>query len=744
MRRLAGILTLIAMLVASGNVRSSWALTTQDPPSACAEAQALESLGRLDAAEAAYLRELTTPTGAACAKSGLARLGPRAESCALAEALEAAGERTAAHDAYLKVLAANPASQCAKSGVEKTRATTSFWSSVGQLAENAGKLLAALVLVLLSATILVLLWLHVQTRWKRFPRMRDWWPAKKIRRPTLQIGTFDDAALKERLGVPIAGLIRGRVNWRSKDRYGPNLVSGQAGIASTLNSLGDISSETKGAVAVVKLLTATLPRRRFMLGGEIQPAGAQGPGISLELTIQGGYDSLVTFWANPLGLSKVVSITAYQHLAIVAAAWVDHRMVNAMDGENLLTSDPQSWAFFSSGVEWQRQGNYKLARQLYEQALIVDGDNVGALANLGIVERYENNFEEAEKLLRQAIGPTENSERAPKLAPTSNPDWYRIKYQLAGLYANWAAATDEPATLKRLREENAIKEARSLALATSQTIEDLSAQNPPPALAQFLEGTIEPDALVLAASTIPGSTATAWPDKPPKRGEVVAMLKAKTIDPWILIAFVENSSNRSTDTYYNLGCFYSMRGDFKSATERLLTAVRETQRSGRMALVEGVKIDPTLAPLRARLPVFLLKLEAAADEKLSNDKPEVAQFDLERQVIQWFESQGWNMDWADSEAGFTLIGRRDEETLLALVKSISVSQSDVNALIGARTRFHRCNPSGGLVNTALIAPTDKLPPDASDREVVMAVAIARNNEIDVYGAGEQGFDRVKA
>ncbi len=678
--------------------------------------------------------------GSACAPPVLATQG---SPCVLPEALQIAGDRSAAHAAYLKVLTADPASRCAKLGIEKTDPKTSFWTSVGQVAENTGKSLALLVLLALVLVALALLWLNFQTR---VPWLRDRWPAKKIRRPTLQIANFNDGALTDRLGPPIAGLIRGKVNWRRKDRYGPNLVSGQAGIASTLESLGDISSETKGAVAVVKLLTATLPRRRFVLGGEIQPAGSQGPGISLELKIEDGYDSLVTFWASPLGLSGVDSPAVYQHLAIVAAAWVDHRTVNAMDGGNLLTADPQSWALFSSGVEWQRQGEYRIARELYEQALISDGDNVGALANLGIIEKYEKNFKEAERLFLRALSPIENPERAPKLASDENPDWYRIKYQLAGLYANWAVATDEPIELKRSRKAQAADRARDLALTTSQTIEGLSGQAPAPALLQFLEGTIEPDALILAASTIPESGATERPATRPQRSEVISTLKAERIDPWILIAFVEHGSNRSSDTSYNLACFYSMQGEFMHATEHLLSAVREVPRSARPALVKGMTLDPTLAPLLQRLPGLLVKLEVEAGDgpEEGDGEEEVACFDLEYEAIQWLESQGWAVDWAAKDAGFTLIGKRDSRSLLALVEQADISQEGVDALIGARERFTQHSSRDGEFETAWIAPASKLPPACSDAAVTAAVSQAWHYNIAVYGAGDQGFVLIKS
>ena len=72
---------------------------------------------------------------------------------------------------------------------------------------------------------------------------------------------------------------------------------------------------------------------------------------------------------------------------MACAAWVDIWMTKAVDGGGLLTGDPQSWAFFRSGVDAQRLGDRKRAQVLYEQALAVDGTNIGALANLGIICR---------------------------------------------------------------------------------------------------------------------------------------------------------------------------------------------------------------------------------------------------------------------------------------------------------------------------------------------------------------------
>ena len=117
----------------------------------------------------------------------------------------------------------------------------------------------------------VLLLLQIQTR---TPWLRDRWPATEIRRPVFSVEPLTDTGT-DPLGSAVAGLIRGRVTWRT-DRFGLNLVSGQAGVASAFSGLGDISSEAKAAVAVIEFLTALLPRRRFQLTGQLQPRARRG------------------------------------------------------------------------------------------------------------------------------------------------------------------------------------------------------------------------------------------------------------------------------------------------------------------------------------------------------------------------------------------------------------------------------------------------------------------------------------
>jgi tetratricopeptide (TPR) repeat protein len=653
-------------------------------------------------------------------------LGRRTESCTYAAALKKVGERQSAHAAYLKVLIADPSSRCASLGASQTAASTSVWTWFGGAATNAGKAVAATALALLVLAIVVLLWLQLQTR---TPWLRDRRPASSIRRPTLQVASLDDTALTEHLGPSVAGLIRGRVSWR-RDRFGVNLVSGQAGVATALSDLGDISGETKAAVAVVNFLTALLPRRRFVLAGELQPAGTEGPGISLELSRQTGFEALITFWAGPLGVGRAAAADVYRSLAVASAAWVDHWMAKTIGGDDLLTHDPQSWSFFRCGVDAQRLGDEERARVLYDQALVMDGTNVGAMANLGIIYRRRNEYQDAQRNLRHALKATEDPKVAPKLEARLNPDWYRIRYQLAALYTNWAAGT--PAGPQRDgRASQAVGEATELARQVLQMIskppspgirESVPAGFVNETLQPFLEGTIEPSALVLVACTVDPIPAAPrqTPDGRPKRAEILTALDATPIDPWPLITYVEMGENRTPNALFDLACFYASTGDVTKAVKRLQAAVRDTLVPERKGLIDVARRDPTLTSLRDARPGLIAKLEKLFLPTVELDEDSealVKNFDLQSCVYQEAVAQGWNVTWMAPTSRFTLLATKDEECRLIELASTKdvLSEDDIAKTLGGLTMFREDNPDKATARALIVVPAGA-PVPAVDHE----------------------------
>jgi tetratricopeptide (TPR) repeat protein len=670
--------------------------------------------------------------------------GASAPSCAYASALEQVGEREDAHAVYLEVLANNPFSVCARRGAEATTASTaSVWTTAGSIAESAAKALGAIGLALLLAGVAVLLLLQVLTR---APWLRDRWPARGIRRPVFAVEPLTDTGT-DPLGSAVAGLIRGRVTWRT-DRFGLNLISGQAGVASVFSGLGDVSGEAKAAVAILAALTALLPRRRFQLTGQLQPPGEEGVGISLELSQNGDAVALQSFWAASYHSTGSSNATSYQHLAVACAAWVDIWMTKSLDAGGLLTNDPHSWAFFRSGVDAQRLGDRERARALYEQALASDGKNVGALANLGILCRRGRQYADAEDYLQRAVVPTEGTRMAPHLRPTENPDWYRIKYQLAALYTNWAADS-EPGLNKDRRAGRAAAEAKELAIITLAVIDDL--KNPrvgrgtlPSAYLQdtlrpFLKGTIEPSLLTLLAGTVSPlpQRPAGWPGERPTRGDLSASLAANEVDPWQLISYVELGPNRPPETQFNLACFYTRAGDLTAASKRLLGAVRETQRQERQRLVDVALIDPVLKSLLEKRPGLKAKLYEMVDAQAPfPDVDELAQhFDRQDRTISHFQSLGYAVKWNVDTSDIDLTASKGSQVTLIRLPDPEQPPDAVASASGMVRSFEQRHDEVVHVKTSMVLPAvNEYSPDALEN--------ARHRGMEVLIDTGRGFEEL--
>jgi tetratricopeptide (TPR) repeat protein len=523
-------------------------------------------------------------------------------------------------------------------------------------------------------------------------------------------------------------------------------VSGQAGVASAFSGLGDVSSEAKAAVAVLDFLTALLPRRRFQLSGQLQPAGEEGVGISLELSQNGDAEALTSLWAASFHLTGAPDATAYQHLAVACAAWVDIWMTKALDGGALLTGDPQSWAFFRSGVDAQRLGDRKRAQVLYEQALASDGTNLGAMANLGIMFRRAQQYPDAEDYLNRALVPTEGTKMAPHLRPEENPDWYRIKYQLAALYTNWAAAS-EPGLNKDERARRASGEAKALAITTLDVINRLAKGGRGQGTASkaylqvtlrpFLEGTIEPSALTLLAGTpspLPPRPER-WPGQRPTREDIIAALAANVVDPWKLISYVESGPNRPPETQFNLACFYTRVGDLTTASKRLLRAVRETQRQERQRLLDAAVRDPVLSPLLKKRPGLEAKLYEMVDaEAPFPDSDELTQhFDLQDRTISHFQSLGWRVMWSVDTKDIDLTASKDSQMLLIRLPGPKPSGDTVDAVFGVVRLFEQQHPNVKHVKASMVIPAvNDYPADA--------LAAARDRGVEVLQDTGHGFE----
>jgi tetratricopeptide (TPR) repeat protein len=427
-------------------------------------------------------------------------------------------------------------------------------------------------------------------------------------------------------------------------------------------------------------------------------------------------------------------------------------MTKALDGGALLTPDPVSWAFFRSGVDAQRLGDRDRAQVLYEQALAADGVNAGALANLGIMCKRTRRYEDARDYLERALQPMEGQSMAPHLWPDENPDWYRIKYQVAALYSNWALESE--GVRKDDRARRAAADAKQLAEVTLDTLARLHkggrAQGTAPreylqaTLRPFLEGTIEPSVLALLAGTVSPLQARPadWPPPDgPTREEIRASLEAneldpsKPIDPWQLIAHVEKGPKRPPETQFNLACFYTSAGDLTTASRRLIQAVRQTQRQERQRLVDVALLDPVLGPLFEKRPGVKAKLYEMLDAKAPfPDADELTRhFDRQDRTISHFQSLGYAVIWSVDTNDIDLTASKGSEVLLIRMPWPETSRDPAASVSGMVRAFEKDHPDAKHVTISMVLPQiNDFPAEA--------LATARDRGMEVLIDTPHGFE----
>lgn len=345
------------------------------------------------------------------------------------------------------------------------------------------------------------------------------------------------------------------------------------------------------------------------------------------------------------------------------------------------------------------------------------------MANLGILARRDMRYDDAEDYLTRARTATETLALTPRIESRYNLDWYRIRYQFAALYSNWATETGDE-TLRAQRTQDAATHALVVArtaLDTSTEISNRRLWGKPPAaflrqtLKPFLDGTIVPSALVLIASTVqafPEPEAN-WLDQNPDSKAVRLEFDAETINPWLLIAFVEHGESRPPASLYNLACFYTRTYDLGTGAKRLLAAVRETMPAERQGLINVASRDPTLEPLRLKRPGIVAKLsEMVAPADPDPDAAELSQqFDRQDRVCRSLQSEGWIVRWEPVGSRFDQRASRNGHVLLVeFAGPARLGQNEVQATIGGLAKFKHDHPGAANAQAwVIIAPAAENP-----------------------------------
>jgi tetratricopeptide (TPR) repeat protein len=373
-----------------------------DSSAACRHGNALFALGRFGAAEAAFEKDMETGATIKCGREGLAKIG-HTYPCAAARSLAKNGEKAESNKAYIELLKVKPRKQCAREGADSS-SDPDIWDWFKTASENALSAIGFVALVGLGLIALFLLLINLQAR---IPWLRDRFPASRVRRPAISIDLFGDSGFTTaKVGNGATALLKEKIE-SGNGRHALGVVSGDTSAEGAwIKTVGELGTQAKAGAAIVELLKSLLPRRRFKVSGEIQPAGSKrGPAISVELDRKLISKGGITLWAGEFLLPGTGEneVDTVRRLTTPAAAWISLVVTQRTGGAPTVTDEAMSWAKFKAGLEWQQDGDRDRAKKLYKSAIATDAENYAAKVNLALFVAGDGDYKEAVGLLEEAL-----------------------------------------------------------------------------------------------------------------------------------------------------------------------------------------------------------------------------------------------------------------------------------------------------------------------------------------------------
>jgi tetratricopeptide (TPR) repeat protein len=191
------------------------------------------------------------------------------------------------------------------------------------------------------------------------------------------------------------------------------------------------------------------------------------------------------------------------------------------------------------------------------------------------------------------------------IAPELNPDWYRVRYNIATLYANRSA---DPKTEVRGDRELARAKAKELAI---DAIAGLQAKGTKkvPGLVDFLQHSVLPAALLIFAGTAGRHPKDSSPTgAPADLKELRAWLEGNRLTAQAALEFVKRN-RPNPGVLYDMACAYAQLGRLKDARDCLETAMTTAPATERRRLARLAPTDPSLDPLLDEAPDLKAKLK---------------------------------------------------------------------------------------------------------------------------------------
>jgi tetratricopeptide (TPR) repeat protein len=450
--------------------------------------------------------------------------------------------------------------------------------------------------------------------------------------PALQIQPFEDGAMTRRLGTSFALLAQARIDGGRDTGMHLYLVTGEE---RTGDALADVQAvpQAQALAAALSLMRFIWRRRRLTVSGALFPVdGRETAAVAVSLKRNSTLVETAEFWLTEPPTPKLSPSISNRVLAVAAAGWIEHTVIDQTPGprarELLLSRDPRSWALFRAGSEMSRISLLDEAADLYERALAIDRDNIGALVDLAHLRRRAGHFDGADALALDAIELIERrNAKYGRWQNDEDPNWYRAQIVLATTYAECSkhlgaegADAGDAQTAADAERKKAFDLAATIVCSAASTTDRLEEIVGAAALRKAEEGealsrrvrwrawararpkgrrfegshatelhmllatTFEPGAFLLVAANVASPPTLHLPVRATDqsgdarhkalvgaRGEALAQLEhPESLDPQPVIDYVDAVPLKSPRVVYNLACFYSINSDRADDGGRML------------------------------------------------------------------------------------------------------------------------------------------------------------------------------
>ncbi len=156
-------------------------------------------------------------------------------------------------------------------------------------------------------------------------------------------------------------------------------------LAGLTKQLDALAPELSKVSALIGLIEAVVPARRYEISGQLQTNPERGAGVTLVATRKGSVFASDTLWLGTPA-SEAAKADPYATLALAAAAWARYAVAGTTTNRAKLLTTPTSYAWLCVGLAAQGESRYVEAKRLFDRSLDAHPKNFRAVAARALLD----------------------------------------------------------------------------------------------------------------------------------------------------------------------------------------------------------------------------------------------------------------------------------------------------------------------------------------------------------------------